>query len=112
MEKIKINIDGATLPFYEIELNGVKYYEFDASEVGCPEPMVNAMAGLKFISQSAKNSKLVMINSHEPKGLYKKIGDKFNWSVESLSKEKVKIIFASIEGKSNATDFTQTECEG
>ncbi len=99
MKKMEINIDGTTLPFYETELNGVKYYEFDASEVGCPEPMINAMAGLKFISKNKKKSKLIMINSHEPKGLYKKIKDKFTWSVENLNKEKVKIIFASIDGK-------------
>lgn len=111
MEEVKINIDGTTLPFYEIELDGVKYYKFDASKSSCPEPMVNAMAGLKFIT-NIKDSKLIMINSHEPKGLYSKIEGKFNWSVDDLGGGKFKIVFDSIDGMAETTDFTQNECEG
>ena len=112
MKRVEVNIDGTTLPFYEIELNGVKCYEFDSSASECPEPMVNAMAGLKFITEVAKNSKLIMINSHEPKGLYSRIENKFKWSVKELNSGKVKIVFDSIEGKSNRTDFTQIGCNG
>lgn len=111
MQKREIKVDGATLPFYEFELNGKKYCEFDSSECGCPEPMVNAMAGLKFITKY-QDKKLIMINSHEPKGLYSKIQDKFNWNIENLKNEKVKIEFDYIKDKSETTDFTQTECNG
>ncbi len=111
MQKIEIKIDGSTLPFYEFELNGEKFCEFDASECSCPEPMVNAMAGLKFITQNS-NIKLIMINSHEPKGLYANIKDKFHWNAKELEQGKVKIEFNYIHGKSETTDFSKTECAG
>ncbi len=54
----------------------MEYFEFDTSRCGPPEPMVNAMAGLKLVTDSGK--KLVMINHKRPMGLLNKIGENFD----------------------------------
>jgi len=49
MEKKELQVEGATVPFYEYEDSEGRVIEFDSSECGPPEPMVNAMTALKFI---------------------------------------------------------------
>ena len=49
LQKEKIEVAGATVDFYKYNEGDVEVYEFDTSRCGPPEPMVNAMAGLKMI---------------------------------------------------------------
>ena len=110
MEKKEIIIEGGSLPFFEYKQDGLTYFEFDASESGCPEPMVNAMAGLQLLDNPKK--RLIMINGHEPNGLYPRIEGKFTWEAETLENGLSKITFTHIEGESLKTDFSQISCSG
>ncbi len=110
IEKKEIEVAGATVPFFTYKIGETQYYEFDTSRCGPPEPMVNAMAGLKLIDSS--NKKLVMINHKFPAGLIDKIGDNFNNIKENMGDGRVKIIFSYKEGESEKADLTQTSCHG
>lgn len=90
-DKEKINVEGTTVPVYKYEENGIVYYEFDTSQLGPPEPMINAMAVLKLID--SPNKKAVMINHKKPMGLFDKISDKFDYKIEELN-GKYKIVFS------------------
>ncbi|NPA17558.1 MAG: hypothetical protein GXO05_07405 [Aquificae bacterium] len=89
-EKGEIQVEGATVPVYKYEENGITYYEFDTSALGPPEPMVNALAVLKLLDGPDKRA--VMINHKKPMGLFDKIADKFDYEVEELD-NKLRIIF-------------------
>lgn len=106
----KIDVDGATVDFYRYEKDGVTYYQFDTSRCGPPEPMVNAMSGLKLID--SPNKKLVMINHKKPMGLLDKIGEKFEIETENLDDGRVKITFGYKEGVSASADLSDTACHG
>lgn len=41
--------EGATVPFHEYQVGEGRVIEFDSSECGPPEPMVNAMIALKMV---------------------------------------------------------------
>jgi len=110
IEKKEIQVEGATVPFYTYKVGDVEYFEFDTSRCGPPEPMVNAMAGLKLITDN--NKKLVMINHKKPMGLLDKIGENFDIEVENLDDGRVKLIFSFKDGKSQEADLTQTSCHG
>jgi hypothetical protein len=90
-EKVRLEIPGATLPFYTYTDDGVTYIEFDASRSQPPEPIVNVMKGFELIQGTDK--RLVMINAHEPTLLYPRIADRFGWAVEILESGDVKIVF-------------------
>ncbi|MEN8148160.1 MAG: DUF2249 domain-containing protein [Campylobacterota bacterium] len=90
-EKVLLDLHGASLPFYNYELGGVSYIEFDASRCEPPEPMLNAMLGFEHIAGTDK--RLVMIAFHEPTPLYSRIADSFSWDVEVLENSNVKIVF-------------------
>jgi uncharacterized protein (DUF2249 family) len=105
----QIEVNGATVPFYKYEAEGVVNYQFDSSMSGHPEPMINAMSGLQLING---NEKLVMINSKPPMGLFPKVQDEFNFEYEEIGDGKFKIVFTK-KGNSDAeTDFSDTECSG
>jgi len=105
------NVVGATVDFYEYEIDGTQYYEFDTSKSGPPEPMVNSMVGLKLLD--ADNKKLVMINMHAPKGLFPKIEADYSWEVENLDSGDVKIVFSRKDAKSDTTtDYNNNTCGG
>ena len=108
--KEKIEVAGATVDFYKYIQDGIEYYEFDTSRCGPPEPMVNAMAGLKLID--SPNKKLVMINHKKPMGLLDKIGENFNIEDEKMNDGRVKLIFSYKEDESDKADLTQTSCGG
>ncbi|MDQ7056583.1 MAG: hypothetical protein Q9M89_09100 [Persephonella sp.] len=80
--KQEIHVEGATVPVYLYEKDGITYYEFDTSELGPPEPMVNALSVLKLIDSPQKRA--VMINHKKPMGLFDKISDRFDYKVEEL----------------------------
>ena len=100
--------NGATVDFYKKIENGLSTYIFDTSNCGPPDPMVNAMVGLQILDE---NSRLIMINHKEPKGLYPKIEQEFNYEVEDIE-NKVKVIFTKKSGSDQSTDFSANSCSG
>lgn len=88
-DKMKIELKNSTVDFYSFIQDEIRYYYFDTSLCPPPEPMINAMLGLNLLD---KNSKLIMINSKPPMGLFPKIKDNFTYEIEILDKN-CKIIF-------------------
>ena len=110
LTKTELEVMGATVPFYTYTIEDTQYFEFDTSKCGPPDPMVNAMAGLKLIDSS--NKKLVMINHKFPGGLISKIGENYENSREEMADGNVKIFFSYKAGESEKADLTQTSCGG
>ena len=106
----KIEVAGATVDFYTFEDNGVTFYQFDTSRCGPPEPMVNAMAGLKLIDNP--NKKLIMINHKKPMGLLNKIGENYDIETENMEDGRVKLIFSYKKGKSEEANLNDSACHG
>ncbi|MEA3373759.1 MAG: hypothetical protein U9Q62_08735 [Campylobacterota bacterium] len=109
-EAKKIEVAGATVDFFTYIKDGLSVYQFDTSMCGPPDPMVNAMAGLRMIDASDK--KLIMINHKAPGGLFGKIGENFDYMVEDLADGNVKVVFSYKTGESEKADLTQTSCGG
>ena len=110
IEKKEIEVEGATVPFYEYTIGETQYYEFDTSKCGPPEPMVNAMAGLKHLD--GPNKKVVMINHKKPMGLLDKIGENYNIETEALDDGRVKLIFSYKDGASDKANLNDAACHG
>jgi len=108
--KEALEVMGATVPFFTYTIEDTQYFEFDTSKCGPPDPMVNAMAGLKLIDSA--NKKLVMINHKFPGGLMGKIGENYTHEKEEMSDGNVKIIFSYIAGESEKADLTKNSCDG
>ena len=108
--KTELEVMGATVPFYTYTVEETQFFEFDTSKCGPPDPMVNAMAGLKLIDTA--NKKLVMINHKFPGGLIGKIGENYSNEREDLENGNVKIVFAYIDGESEKADLTKNSCAG
>jgi len=109
-EMQKIEVEGATVDFYTFEKDGITYYQFDTSRCGPPEPMVNAMTGLKLID--SPNKKLIMINHKKPMGLLNKIGENFEIETEELPDGNVKLTFSYKEGASDKANLNDASCHG
>jgi len=103
----KVEVNGATVDFFELAKDGISTYYFDSSKCGPPEPMVNAMSGLKLIKGT--NNKLVMINHKSPGGLFAKLGDDISHEVQEVD-GFVKITFSANSGSSANTDLDQDTC--
>jgi len=110
IQKTEIEVAGATVPFFTYKMGETQYYEFDTSKCGPPDPMVNAMSGLKLVTDA--NKKLIMINHKKPMGLLDKIGQNFNIEIENMEDGRVKLIFSHKSGESEKADLTQTSCHG
>jgi hypothetical protein len=110
IEKKEIEVEGATVPCFEYKIGETQYYEFDTSKCGPPEPMVNAMAGLRLIDSPDK--KLVMINHKKPMGLLDKIGENYGIETEELDDGRVKLTFAYKEGESEKANLNDAACHG
>jgi len=110
LNKQPIEVPGATVPFFTYTDGETQYYEFDTSKCGPPEPMVNAMAGLKMID--GPNKKVVMINHKKPMGLLDKIGQNYNIDAENMEDGRVKLIFSYKEGASEEANLNDASCEG
>ena len=95
-EKVKIEVEGTKVPVYKYEKGGIVYYEFDTSELGPPEPMINALSVLKLLK--SPNEVVIMINHSKPVGLFDKIVDKYTYEVEKLVNGKYKITLKLING--------------
>ncbi len=105
----QIEVNGATVPFYKYEADGLVHYQFDSSMSGHPEPMINAMSGLQLINA---NERLVMINSKAPMGLFPKIEADFDFKVEEIHGGKFRITFTKKGSEAGQTDFNDTACSG
>jgi len=91
MQKERVAIPMTTLEFYKYKADGLVYYEFDATEASAPEPMVNAMAALRFIK--SENERLVGKFFHEPTPLYAKIAQFFSYEAKELPGGDFEITF-------------------
>lgn len=109
MSRQPVAIANATLPFWRYRVDGRPVLEFDSTGCNCPVPMRNAMAGLERISHSGEA--LVMINGFEPQGLYERIEGRFDWVVERLDPQRVKVTFTATS-LSARVDFNQRDCHG
>jgi hypothetical protein len=108
--KNPVEIPGATVPFFTYQEGETQVYEFDTSRTGPPEPMVNAMSGLKMIDDASK--KLVMFNHKMPAGLFDKIGENFNIVEEMLEDGRAKVTFTYKAGESEKADLEDSDCHG
>jgi len=108
-EAKKIEVEGATVDFFELAKDGVSTYYFDTSAEGPPHPMVNAMSGLKLIKNT--NNTLVMINHKAPGGLFAKLDADVAHEVEDIEGGLVKVTFKSVDAGVDS-DLTQTACHG
>ncbi len=89
--KKRIDLPGATLPFYKYIEEGITCFEFDSTRSDPPIPMVNAMRGLGLLKDT--NDRLVMINMQEPTALYPRIADEFSWDITVLENGDMRIEF-------------------
>ena len=111
IEKTPVEVPGATVPFYTYTIGETQYFEFDTSMKGPPEPMVNAMSGLKMVTDA--NKRLAMINHKKPMGLLDKIGENFDLlEEETLPDGKVKLVFGYKAGESEKADLDDSDCDG
>jgi len=108
--KESIEVEGANVPFFTYTLGEDQIIEFDTSKCGPPDPMVNAMAGLKLLD--APNKKVVMINHKKPGGLISKIGENYDIETEKLEDGRVKLTFSYKSGESEKADLDQNSCAG
>jgi len=105
----EVSFKGATVPFYEYEKDGISYLQFDTSKTGHPEPMVNAMTGLKNLKD---NQKLVMINHKPPMGLFPKIEADYDYEVSELDNNLFKIVFSKKANATGSTNYEDKNCSG
>jgi hypothetical protein len=110
LKKEEIEVEGATVPFFTYTTEETQYIEFDTSKCGPPDPMVNAMAGLKLLD--APNKKVVMINHKSPGGLLAKIGENYNIEEEALDDGRVKLVFSYKNGESEKANLADNTCGG
>ncbi len=110
LEKKPLEVEGATVPFFTYTIEDTQYIEFDTSKCGPPDPMVNAMAGLKLLD--APNKKVVMINHKSPGGLLAKIGENYNIVEEKMEDGRVKLIFSYKAGESANANLNDASCDG
>ncbi len=108
-EASKIEVQGATVDFFELAKDGVSSYYFDTSAEGPPHPMVNAMCGLKLIKNT--NNQLVMINHKAPGGLFGKLDADVSHNTEDIAGGLVKVTFSNVDAGVNS-DLDQTSCHG
>ena len=90
--KESIEVEGANVPFFTYTAEGSQIFEFDKSKCGSPDPMVNAMAGLKLLDTPHK--KVVMINMAKPAGLISKVSENYDIQTEKLVDGRVKLTFS------------------
>ncbi len=105
----QIEVNGATVPFHKYENNGVTCLQFDTSKSGHPEPMVNAMCGLKALEAGEQ---LVMLNSKPPMGLFPKIENEFDFVHDEIAPGLTKVIFSQKAVADTNTNFNDNSCNG
>jgi len=108
LNKESIEVEGANVPFYTYMQGEDQIIEFDTSKCGPPDPMVNAMAGLKLLD--APNKKVVMINHKKPGGLISKIGENYNIVTQNMEDGRVKLTFSYKVGESEKANLSDNTC--
>jgi len=106
--KEAIEVEGSNVPFFTYTLGEDQIFEFDTSKCGPPDPMVNAMAGLKLLD--APNKKVVMINHKKPGGLISKIGGNYDIETEDMEDGRVKLTFSYKSGESETANLADNTC--
>jgi len=101
--------EGATVPFFKYSIGEDQFIEFDTSKCGPPEPMVNAMIGLKMVDV---NTKLLMINHKSPGGLLSKIGDNYDIDNVDMPDGSVQLLFTYKSGESEEANLSDDKCDG
>lgn len=101
----KIDVEGATVDFFTFSSDDATFFAFDTSRCGPPDPMLNAIAGLKLLD--APNKKLLMINHKMPMGLFDKLGERFDIQRRERDDGLSEVIF----GFKGATDLSGAEFE-
>jgi hypothetical protein len=91
MQKELIEVQGATLDFYKYEEDGLTYYEFNATRCQPPEPMINAISGIRLLK--SENDRLVGIFFHEPFPLYERIPLTIAHEAQELESGDVNVTF-------------------
>ena len=105
----KIELENSTVDFFEYIQDGLTCYQFDTSECGPPEPMVNAMVGLQLLDNESK--RLVMINHKPPGALFPKIQENFEYILTEIEDgDKIKVVFRTRTGDTTGTDFSANCC--
>jgi hypothetical protein len=94
LQKELVEVPRTTLKFYKYEEGGLTFYEFDATECSPPEPMVNAIHGLRMLK--SENDRLVGIFFHEPTPLYEKISAYCEFKATELQSGDFKIVFKKL----------------
>ncbi len=107
---IKLSLENTTVDFYQFTKNDISYLYFDTSLCGVPEPMINAMAGLKAINDT--NKKLIMKNHQLPNGLFAKIDKVFDFEIEKLEDGNILITFSYKKSSLAEVDFSDNQCLG
>lgn len=105
----KIELENATVDFFEFEKDGLIYYFFDTSECTPPDPMVNAMLGLRLLDSASK--RLLMKNHQQPMGLFPKIKENFEYTIKEIE-DFFLIEFKYKTGTALNTDFEDSNCNG
>lgn len=106
----KIDVEGSTVDFYTFIQDDTTYFGFDTSRCGPPDPMVNAVAGLKLID--APNKRLLMINHKMPMGLFDKIAGDFD-NISSIREDGLAIVIFSFKEKVDMNDSRyDASCHG
>lgn len=105
-----INVTGATVEFLTFRSDDATYYAFDTSRCGPPEPMINAMAGLRLLD--APDKKLIMINHKSPMGLFDKIGTDFDIQTQTLEDGRIMVIFGYKHPVALDSDRYGPSCHG
>ncbi|MCD6654600.1 MAG: hypothetical protein LT067_07540 [Sulfurovum sp.] len=100
---------GATVPFFKYQMGEDQIIEFDTSRCGPPEPMVNAMIGLKMVDE---HTKLLMINHKKPMGLLEKVQQNFNLEETDTEDGNVQLLFSHKAGESEKAKFNDSACQG
>ena len=101
--------EGATVPFYKYTMDEGQIIEFDTSKCGPPEPMVNAMIGLKMLDE---NTSLLMINHKSPAGLLGKVDDNYNIESVDTPDGSVQLLFTYKSGESEQANLSDDKCDG
>lgn len=105
----EFNPEGATVPFYKYTMGEDQIIEFDTSKCGPPEPMVNAMIGLKMVDEKTK---LLMINHKKPMGLLDKIGENYDMEEGKMEDGRVQLLFSYKTGASEKANLNDASCDG
>lgn len=106
----KIELENTTVDFYEFKKENIDYIYFDTSICAVPEPMINAMAGLKYINHTKK--KLIMKNHQIPSGLFPRIEKSFDFIIERGEDDNVLVIFTYKQDSLAEVDFNNNSCAG